>query len=499
MLKRNNIYVFFVLMIILFNGVSCKKFLTSFSQNKTYIQSAADVKEVLIGDAYLSTLNISSNFYYSMDDDLKLATFNTLNRPVMNLGFHYWLDNPWINSEGATTQVDPNFTQLYAKIVRINSILASVDFLMDKGEPKSQLEESAGEALFLRAYYYFILVHQYGMPYAPRTANVDFGVPLKIKAGVEDDFAKRATTGQVYNQILSDLYQAEKYLSKSPAHSKIRANVFSVNALLSRVSLFMENYEQAVLYADKVIANQQYGLFNLNNYQPSADFATIHSPEIIFSMAGNKMPMLMGLSADEFSGIHYLPSDDLLASFQEHDLRKTAFFLQNSKGVYKFAKKRSLVESAQDASDFYLIRLAEVYLNKAEALAQQGKVQEARNVLNYFLPNRYQQNSIPVIQLEGKDLISYIREERRRELCLEAHRWFDLRRYAVNTNSPFMKKIIHRNITFSGTGFIVDGYYELGTYAEEPGAYMVPIFNEEIEFNDGHLVNAQRPVRTLKH
>lgn len=487
-----------LLLIIIMSSLSCKKFLTTYSQSKAFIQNASDLKEVLIGDAYLrNTLDL--DFLYSLDDDVQLGTFNTLNRHVLNIGFHFWLDDPWVNSDGVVTSIDRNFNNLYSKIVKINSILTNVDFLKDKGESVIELDGIAGESLFLRAYYYFMLVNQYGKPYSVSSANTDFGVPLKLKSGVEDNFAQRATTGQIYSQILSDLKEGEKLLINANVNSKIRANVTAVHALLSRVYLFMEDYDNAVLYADKVINNQQYQLLDLKHYNVATDFSTLRSPEIIFSIGGNNLPTIAGLQADEYFGSHYIPSEELLSLYTAYDLRKVAFFIQNSKGVFKFAKKKSINVSHDDASDFYLIRLAEVYLNKAEALALMNKGQDARDVLHSFLKYRFNESEIPVVHSEGEDLVNAIRNERRRELCVEAHRWFDLRRYAVNSVYPFMKRIQHRNISFTGLAYEVDGYYELGTYDEDPGTYIIPIANDEIEFNNGHLKNELRSHRVLKH
>ncbi len=82
--------------------------------------------------------------------------------------------------------------------------------------------------------------------------------------------------------------------------------------------------------------------------------------------------------------------------------------------------------------DEYVIRLPEILLNKAEALAALGRNEEAINTIQELRKKRFRPEHLTAITETGAGLVQFIREERRRELCFEWHRWFDLRRYAVN-------------------------------------------------------------------
>ncbi|QEC45657.1 RagB/SusD family nutrient uptake outer membrane protein [Pseudobacter ginsenosidimutans] len=146
----------------------------------------------------------------------------------------------------------------------------------------------------------------------------------------------------------------------------------------------------------------------------------------------------------------------------------------------------------------FLLRLSEMYLNKAEALAALGRSEEARNDLQELRKRRFPPAALDPVSLEGAALVNRIREERRLELCFEGHRWFDLRRFAVNSQYPFSKSIRHRSIIFTGSGYVDNGYYELGPYEQDAAAYIVPVASDEIEFNRGLIINEQRPVRPLK-
>ena len=89
--------------------------------------------------------------------------------------------------------------------------------------------------------------------------------------------------------------------------------------------------------------------------------------------------------------------------------------------------------------------------------------------------------------LSGEALVRFIREERQRELCLEGHRWFDLRRYAVNSIHPLPDNfsIRHRNNAYEANSqtWYENGYYKLNAYTQDRAAWVIPIPNYAIEFN----------------
>src|SRR5690606_19656444 len=138
-----------------------------------------------------------------------------------------------------------------------------------------------------------------------------------------------------------------------------------------------------------------------------------------------------------------------------------------------------------------------MYLNKAEALAILNRTNEAHTALNEVRKYRFTAANLPVVTETGEALVNLIRDERRLELCFEGHRWFDLRRYAVNEKYPFSKSIIHRSVAYVGNRFEDNGYYELNPYDQDQAAWIVPIADDEIEFNLGSLTNLPRPERPL--
>lgn len=489
----------FLICLLCTGATSCKKFLATYSQNNSFVEKVDDLDELLVGEAYFPARGAFPNYTFVMDDDAEMGKpESSIRQPLYNSGFHFWQSNPFINSEGTLTLSDMLFTNSYKYISRINAIIHNVPLLRDKGQPAAQLNRISGEAHFLRAYYYFYLANIYGKPYKVATAAQDFGIPLKTDPEIKDQFTSRATAKQVYDQIVADLLQAEKDLEGANTSSTIRANQAAAQTLLSRVYLYMENYEQAVAYADKVITGNNYQVKDLNGHTAGTDFLTKNSSEVIFTMKPSTLHTIMYLMFDTPNSEYFVVSNDLRNSYQPEDLRIPAFFVQNSKGDIKLRKKSQVAYSDDDVSDVYLLRFSEAYLNKAEALACMDRFADARTSLQELRKKRFSPSDLQPVTADGAALVNFIRDERRRELCFESHRWFDLRRYGVNAKYPFGKTIRHRSYEFTGTSYTENGYYELAPYEQDQAAYVVPIAINEIEFNQGLLSNEPRPNRPLK-
>ena len=201
-------------------------------------------------------------------------------------------------------------------------------------------------------------------------------------------------------------------------------------------------------------------------------------------------------------GGRYRVSDDLLQTYRKYqeegvvDLRESIFLEPSSSFCpgFFFVRKTPDGNNNKGTSKVYeacLIRSAEVYLNKAEAQAMLDRA-EAISTLKALMVNRYKDGVMPAIDgLAGKTLVDFIREERRRELCFEGHRWFDLRRYAVSPKYPERKSITH-GVYQSGMASmkpgVYDGSYTLQPYGED-NAWVLPIPDYEIIFDQGVMIN----------
>ena len=522
--KLNNILL---ATIVALGMSSCSGFLEEYSQNLSYAKTAQDLNELLIGNGYMENNSTSVGYYVTlwamgttgepnfpwihvMDDDSEEFIAGgpydySLNTAINNLsGFFRWQDRPFKRLDGVSL-TDITWKRCYAHIAAVNAIIYKAEEFRTKGVDKdiALLNKVEGEAYFLRAGYYFLLVNIYGQPYAKATAATDLGVPLKITETVEDKYFSRTAVGPVYDQIVSDLKTAAGFLDGIQQPSIYRANQTAAYILLSRVYLYMEQYDLAIQAANSAIANGAYTIRDLNNFVTGTDFTSKSSPETVFSQGGYAMNLIQ---ADDQTNTYfpnmshsYKVSGDLLSQYTATDLRPKAFFrastvnkvMQSSKQIVPAAATYTLI------SDNFLLRIPEVYLNKAEAQAMLGQDGPAKETLQELRSKRFKPADLTTITATGASLVDTIRNERRRELCFEGHRWFDLRRYAVNSIYPFSKFIKHEVNAYNGGVNYIAGFYELKPYAQDEAAYIIPIPDYAITFNNGALTNFERPVRSI--
>lgn len=473
--------------------VSCGDFLEEYPRDLLYVNSISDLSELLVGDGYMISREIGededkgettiASWIHLMDDDVQLSSKPVYWESLGNalyLGYYEWLKLPG-TSENGSVENDYVWSGLYEHIASLNVILDEVEAFQDAG---SDYHRVKGEALFLRATYYFWLVNLYAKPYASGTATMDLGVPIKVSSEVEDKDFVRDPVADVYDLIETDLLNSIVELKGIVQPSVYRANESAARALLSRVYLYKGEWKGCDKQCDTIM-QATYRLQDLNTLSSNSSILSSKSPETIFSQGEYRLNAMVGFK----SKVTYALSNDLEAAFldKSSDQRYSLGVELSSYGNYPSKFKRW---SDGGVSDCNLIRYAEVYLNKAEALAMSDEEEGAREVMNSFLATRYSAGSAPDIQSKtGKDLVDFIRNERRLELCFEGHRWFDLRRYSVSSKYPDAKPLKHEmRVKDSGIAY---GYYELQAYPN--GGWVLPIPTYELQFTDGNMVNNERP------
>ena len=518
--------------VALFLGLSsCGDFLEEYSQNQVYVTSAEDLNELLVGECFMQwsylysvstqkTMSSVSSYNYPwlhvMDDDVEefvvgeLAVSEASPRNVL-ASFHRWQSDPFSTIEEKQWE-DADWSRFYERIAVLNNVIYYAGDFRDNGDDEELLNRVEGEARFLRAGYYFLLVNIYGRPYNKTTAYEDAGVPLKISEVIEDVYYTRSSVGAVYDQIVEDLQNAAKCLRGITPTSTLRVGPDAANALLSRVYLYMERYEEAIAVADSV--TDSYGILDLNTWNEGENVISHSSVETIFEQGGCAIPNIFINDSvgqwnefDRRGASSYQVSDDLLNSYEPGDLRREAFFRFTTQTRATLPDKYKTWRTVSNDPEFvgmdFLIRFPEVILNKAEALAMLNRDGEAKTELDKLRSKRFSPTDLTPVTATGEELVNFIRAERRRELCFEGHRWFDLRRYAVNSIYPLKSDftIRHTNYAYnaSSNSWLRDGYYELGSYQTDEAAWIVPIPNYAIEFNKGSLTNEIRPKRELKN
>ncbi|SKB95412.1 SusD family protein [Sphingobacterium nematocida] len=456
---KRNIYIYLIGLVLL---TGCSKFLEDYSQDLVVVKKISDLDEILLGSVYLPSTEVKELNYgdigwwlHILDDDVNTVIEpNAIKgRTEMDgsfYGYTTWQFEVGRSYDGGNLAGDKRlWEELYQRINATNIILNEIDGI-DQAKETDKLDalRIKGESHFLRAQFYFLLVNIYGSMYTAETAETTAGVPLKLTHFVEHDKLKtsqftRSSVGQVYHQIVKDLEESITYFSESPQRNIFyRANKRAAMLLLSRVYLYMQEWEKAKLLAEDLLKLNK----DLMDYPaiPAQGIAIAEgNPEIIFSHgSANLQNAFTGRGGD------FCITRDLYNTYEATDARKSLYFTHafSSDSIALNTKYKTGLHRST-TSDLFLLRNAEAYLNMAEACAMLGDV----NGANLWLNNLKRKRFVNYVDLnhDVSTIIEEVRRERRRELCLEGHRWFDLRRYAVNKIAPFSRTIEHVYVSYN--------------------------------------------------
>jgi len=166
----------------------------------------------------------------------------------------------------------------YQMIGNINSLLPVLEAYDAPDAERESVNHLIGENLLLRASAYFQCNNIFSRPYLdPRGAENNLGIPIKTTDDI-NYFPPRSTVAEVYQQILDDATRAAAYMKRSGSSTPKNNNYVSQEvawAFLSRVYLYMGDWEKAGLYADSVITSGRYSLLQDDAYQKYSQ----HVPE----------------------------------------------------------------------------------------------------------------------------------------------------------------------------------------------------------------------------
>lgn len=487
---------------------SCNSFLEEYSQDLAKVESWKDLDEVLLGSGYLHTgryydagnsnIGIDRDDHFDMlhfmSDEIRMSDDNYMLSDYYNsmFAFFTWQQDTGIGYEMRYEGGDEKYFNIpYSRINVCNMVISQID-----EQPSHSIEDDLeksrvkGEAYFLRGLYYFYLANMYCEPYDPATAGSMVGMPLKFSEIIEDKEFDRATLAETYEKVLEDLEIAEKCLEGTTRKSIYHADINTVHLLQSRVYLYMQDWDNAILKAKEVLtANDK--LLNIGTKAIGETCLDSSSPEVLFSMGDYLIAFYFRDQRNRIPAIHI--SDDMLALFNQDDYRTKRYIGESSyrsSDVFrKVNGQREAFGSFTSVGSVFCFRTAEAYLTLAEASAYKGDETTARQTLEKFLATRMM--SKVEISETGNALIDFIRDERAREFLIEGHRWFDLRRYTVCQPYPWSKEIIHGFIYQENYGYGHTDWYRL---EKNDKAYTLPIPRSVRNFQVS-LGNTNRPAR----
>ncbi len=463
--------VIYILVILLLGEImcACSDFLEESSQDEVRPGTVNDLEQIMLGEAYPRT-EYFTIYLDLLTDDVK-SGYPGEDTPALQttlLTGQYiftWQEDMFERLKESSYTTSWNTWERYYKyIMGCNVVLDMLDKVVGTEQEKAN---QRGQALALRSYYYFMLVNLFGQPYNAEGIDVNQtpGVPLILESAVKDEFPSRASVGRVYKQIEDDLLEAAPLMEAYGKNNiKYKVTDLFVHALLSRVYLYMENWDKSIEHATYVI-NRQPTLHRLANYlgqddegvwSISTNVYDLKSTELIwgysspteyqffsFVSAGVDPPYCV---SDELRKLYdYNDSDednrlDLRAQYYyDHYVIGLSFFpvLKIVTAPLKGNKSRNIgISNLQKG-----MRVAEMYLNRAESnirkYLENGDAnlkKSAMEDLNYLRECRYDTRNTTYVDYVVEDdvkLLDFCKDERRRELSFEEHRWFDLRRYGM--------------------------------------------------------------------
>lgn len=342
----------------------------------------------------------------------------------------------YVNNLQATNTVSPLWNPVYTEIYACNAAIEG--FTTSAALSAAVKKQGEGEAKFLRAFLYFYAVNLFG------------DVPLAITTDYRANTAMaRTPQATVYTQIIADLKDAQALLGDAylngngtAAQDRGRPNKQVATALLAKVYLYMKDWTNAEAQASAVIADSRYAL----ETDPANVFLAASKESIwglVPSVSSNYVvedvnlyTFTPGIGPDNSKTVSL--TSFLVNAFEANDKRFAAWVGRTDvpangvspAGTYYFSNKYH--SKTPDTESYLVLRLAEMFLLRAEARAQQGNVSGAITDLDAIRTRA----GLPGATATTKEtLLSAVLQERRVELFVEmGNRWFDLKRTGVLDN-----------------------------------------------------------------
>lgn len=390
----------------------------------------AQTARAALAGVYNALQDADEGYYYaeSYVDFGDLRTDNT-----EHIGtFTQYQDNDDVDTRADDGVIEGIWDNIYQMITRANIIIARVPPLTDL-DP-AERDNMLGQAHFLRALGYHDLVKHWAGPIPGNTDNA--AVPLRLEPVTDLSGAaniQRASRAEVYTQILSDLQEAARLLlptSRLCADDCItpeqgRASYGAVKALEARVHLYREDWANALAASNAVLAEgytlaSNFGdLFTGEGTPTDEDiFRIVHTPQEASLLGFYYLPDFLG------GRWEVAPTQDLFDAYEAGDERRDLTVGVTDEGDLYGAKYPTSVGS----EDFHVLRLAEVILTKAEALARQGQLGLAVDEYNRVRARAALTPHVLGLTVANTQdaVLAAIWNERRLEFALEGERFAEL-------------------------------------------------------------------------
>ncbi|MCL6100865.1 MAG: RagB/SusD family nutrient uptake outer membrane protein [Bacteroidetes bacterium] len=418
-------------------------------------------------------------------------------------GYGYSGQNCFNNDDqryGGNLVIANNFGKIlwkahYAALLNINSAIGGMKKGNLQGVPPATVDLLMGQAKFLRAYNYFMLVRMFGdLP----LLTEDIPDPAVAKIG-------RSPIADVYKLIVSDFTEAIAKLPATwPTAQRGRPTRDAAKGLLAKVYLTMataplndvSNYAKAADLAKQVIQSGVYSL--VPDIANVFSTATKYGPEMMWSFNSNYQAINTDAQIWRPASLGGWGDFSVQPEWEQQypeGPRKDAYILTSANGNYYTSPaygypnrptvKKFMYDTPQDFKTYSsimnmpILRFADVLLIFAEAdnMANGGPTQAAVDAINKVIDraNGYKNNTLHpelTTNMSKGNFDTAVIEERNQELCFEMDRWFDL----VRKRILFQKSIpsIQQNFTDDDYLFpIPDDDIQLNPLIKQNPGYVV--------------------------
>lgn len=435
---------------------SCSDFLDlenpSESSTDNYWNNQEEAEAMLAGCYSVLQENGLYYNYYNSSDPRSLEMFGTSNG---SSGWWFWSDAEnaltWGGLSPSAPLVDIVWKACYKGIARCNEVIANVSEMDEDKIDKDASDRILAEARFLRAFFYNYLIELYrDVPLVKEPTSTGY-IPTSPKKDIVEFISAELRTIAESSQLPDVVSSAERG----------RVTNGAAWALLARIYLNNEQWDDAVYATGKVM---ELGYELEDDYLTLFSEAGNTSKEIVFSVrfsatvdgSENKMRGFLSTRNNEGYLSIFSINPDLLNEYYDKDGKPIAqsaytqellndpsnrdprfgynFIYNEEKDTWYVRKYQDYTvdEKLFDDQDYYVIRYADVLLMRAEALAQNGgSLSEIEGLINRIRDR--QSVKMPHVTADEVNamgnILNVIKHERRVELALEGHHYFDVKRW----------------------------------------------------------------------
>ncbi len=300
------------------------------------------------------------------------------------------------------------------------------------GIREAELKTVTAEARFLRGLANFIGVSTYGGIPKITTTNID-----------ANKIVTRTTKEEILASVLADFQAALTDLpngrvADGPAIFAAYATKNAARAALARYYLYQKNWAEAARFATEVINTRNYELVD---YQAvvQQDFTKESIFEVGYTLFDDPATSSFSMNNILVGRREMIPSNQLITQLTSRDAGERqltiAFDPRNQRGSDNGWTVQKYGTADQNNNNNVIFRLAEMYLIRAEARAQQARIAGADGALADLnvlrtragknITNPAQKPTL-ISSATQPEALTLIERERVYELAFEGHRWYDL-------------------------------------------------------------------------